>query len=56
MTREFVILPQFERLWKNLRFGEDDMRPLEEFLCLHPDHGNGGSRYRRIEKAKMGAG
>jgi hypothetical protein len=40
MTREFVLLPQFERLWKNLDLGDDDLRPLEEFLCLYPDHGN----------------
>ena len=40
MTREFVLLPQFERLWKNLDLGDDDLRPMEEFLCLYPDYGN----------------
>ena len=40
MTREFVLLPQFERLWKHLGLDDDDLRPLEEFLCLYPDRGS----------------
>ena len=40
MTREFVVLPQFDRLWKGLGLDDKDLRPLEEFLCLQPDYGN----------------
>lgn len=40
MTREFVLLPQFERLWKHLGLDDDDLQPLEEFLCLYPDRGS----------------
>ena len=40
MTREFVVLTQFDRLWKGLGLDDEDLRPLEEFLCLQPDYGN----------------
>lgn len=40
MTREFIILPQFDRLWKGLQLGDEDLRALEEYLCLQPDYGN----------------
>ena len=56
MTREFVILPQFERLWKNLGLGDDDMRPLEEFLCLHPDQGNVVVGTGGLRKLRWGLG
>ena len=40
MTREFIILPQFDRLWKGLRLDDEDLQAVEEFLCLQPDYGN----------------
>ena len=40
MTREFVQLSQFTRQWKGLGCDDDDLRELEEFLCLRPDHGD----------------
>ena len=40
MTREFVQLSQFVRQWKDLGCDDDDLRELEEFLSLRPDHGD----------------
>ena len=40
MTREFIILPQFDRLWKGLQLDDEDLRAVEEYLCLQPDYGN----------------
>ena len=58
MTREFVQLSQFIRQWKNLGCNDDDLRELEEFLCLRPDHGNvviGTGGLRKI-RWKFGTG
>ncbi len=40
MTREFIILPQFDKLWKGLQFDDENLRAVEEYLCLQPDYGN----------------
>jgi len=40
VTREFIILPQFYRLWKGLQLDDEDLRAVEEYLCLQPDYGN----------------
>ncbi len=40
MTREFIILPEFDSMWKKLGLTEDDLRSLEEYLCLHPHAGD----------------
>ena len=58
MTREFVQLSQFIRQWKNLGCDDDDLRELEEYLCLRPDHGNvviGTGGLRKI-RWKFGSG
>ncbi len=59
MTREFVILPRFEKLWKNLGLDDEDLRRLEEYLCLYPDRGSvvvetGGLRKLRWGLANSG--
>jgi hypothetical protein len=56
MTREFVLIPQFERLWKSLGLGDDDLRPLEEFLCLYPDHGKVVTGTGGLRKLRWGLG
>lgn len=62
MTREFVILPEFEKCWRQCGLGEEDLRELEAYLCLHPGSGDvipgtGGLRKLRWslkEKGKRG--
>ena len=59
MTREFVQLSQFIRQWNDLRCDDEDLRELEEFLCLRPDHGDvvtgtGGLRKIRWKFGRSG--
>jgi len=39
MTREFIILPEFEKRWTKLGLDDDDLSDLEEFLCLNTQFG-----------------
>ncbi|WP_006521422.1 hypothetical protein [Desulfoscipio gibsoniae] len=60
MTREFVILPEFEKSWNKMGLTAENLRELEIYLCLHPENGDvvpgtGGLRKLRWsaqEKAK----
>ena len=40
MTREFIILPEFEKRWKRFELFDDDLRKLQEYLCINPEAGN----------------
>lgn len=40
MTREFILLPEFEKRWKQLRLKDEHLRALQEFLCLQPEYGD----------------
>ena len=33
MTREFVMLPEFDKQWKALGFSDDDLKALQEELA-----------------------
>lgn len=39
MTREFVILKEFDKSWKSFGLNDNDLRELENFLCINPDYG-----------------
>lgn len=38
-TREFIILPEFERKWTDMGFSDDDLKLLQEELTLDPTKG-----------------
>lgn len=40
MIREFIILPEFENRWQELRLTDKELRELELFLCMHPESGD----------------
>jgi hypothetical protein len=40
MTREFIILPEFQRCWQQSGLDEEDLRELEIYLCLNPSGGD----------------
>ncbi len=53
MEREFVVLPTFEKQWKDLKLSEEDLRALENAILENPDGapaiaGTGGIRKIRI--------
>jgi len=59
VTREFIILPEFDKLWKSFGLKDDDLQALQEFLCLQPDYGDvieatGG--IRKLRWALRGSG
>lgn len=40
MTREFIILPEFEKQWKHLNLTDDDLKRLQSMLILNPQEGD----------------
>jgi len=36
MTREFVMLPEFDRQWHKLGFGDNELSQLQEALLQNP--------------------
>lgn len=59
MTREFIILPEFDKAWKHLGLGDKELRELQEYLCLYPDQGDliqGTGGLRKLRWAIQGKG
>jgi hypothetical protein len=59
MTREFVMLPEFDRQWQKLGLGDDELRQLQETLLQNPKVGNvirGTKGLRKIRIAFEGQG
>jgi mRNA-degrading endonuclease RelE of RelBE toxin-antitoxin system len=64
MTREFVIMPEFDRQWQKMGLDDDDLRQLQEMLLQNPKAGNvirgtKGLRKVRIafeQRGKSGSG
>lgn len=64
MTRKFVMLPEFDKNWKNMGLNDNDLRRLQEELLLDPAKGDlmqgtGGLRKLRFAfegKGKSGSG
>jgi hypothetical protein len=52
MTREFIILPEFDRCWLNLGLADEELADLQQQLCINPKicdvmEGTGGLRKMR---------
>jgi hypothetical protein len=59
MTREFVMMPEFDRRWQKLGLGDNELRQLQESLLQNPKAGNviqGTSGLRKIRIAFEGQG
>ena len=64
MTREFIIMSEFDKNWKNMGLSDKDLKILQEELTLNPQKGDviqgtGGLRKIRISfdgKGKSGSG
>jgi hypothetical protein len=59
MTREFVMMPEFDRQWKNMGLGDDELRQLQETLLQNPKAGDviqGTKRLRKVRIAFEGQG
>ena len=59
MTREFVMMPEFDRQWKNMDLGDDELRQLQETLLQNPKAGDviqGTKGLRKIRIAFEGQG
>jgi len=39
MTREFVMMPEFDRQWQKLGLGDNELRQLQETLLKNPKAG-----------------
>jgi len=56
MTCEFVMMPEFDRQWKNMGLGDDELRQLQETLLHNPKAVNvirGTKGLRKIRIASM---
>jgi hypothetical protein len=40
MTREFVMMPEFDRQWQKLGLGDNELRQLQETLLQNPKAGD----------------
>ena len=59
MTREFVMLPEFDKRWKEIGFTDDDLKSLQEELTINPEKGDlirGTGGLRKIRVAFEGRG
>lgn len=59
MTREFVMLPEFDKQWKTMGFSDKDLQSLQEELTLDPTkgvlmQGTGGLRKIRVAFENQG--
>ena len=59
MTREFVMMPEFDRQWQKLGLGDNELRQLQEALLQNPKAGaviRGTKGLRKIRIAFEGRG
>lgn len=59
MTREFVMMPEFERQWQAMGLTDQDLRRLQETLLLNPQVGvvmKGTGGLRKVRFAFEGQG
>jgi hypothetical protein len=59
MTREFVIMPEFDRQWQKMGLSDDELRQLQETLLQNPKAGDvirGTKGLRKIRIAFEGQG
>lgn len=55
MTREFIILPEFEKCWGNTGLTEEDLRELQNYLCSYPESGDVAPGTGGLRKLRWGA-
>ena len=59
MTREFVMLPEFDKKWKEIGFTDKELKALQEELTINPNKGDlmqGTGGLRKIRVAFEGRG
>jgi hypothetical protein len=64
ISREFVMMPEFDHQWRRLGLGDEELRQLQEGLLENPKagkvlQGTGGLRKHRIafpDRGKSGSG
>ena len=59
MTREFVMLPEFDRKWKDMGLTDRELKALQEGLTINPQKGDvmqGTGGLRKIRVAFEGKG
>ena len=59
MTREFIMLPEFDRKWSELGFSDKELKTLQEELTVNPNKGDimqGTGGLRKIRIAFEGRG
>ena len=59
MTREFVMLPEFDKKWKEIGFTDKELKTLQEELTINPNKGDlmqGTGGLRKIRVAFEGRG
>lgn len=59
MTREFILLPEFEKQWADLGLTDEHLKAFQEFLCVQPDYGDmieGTGGLRKIRWRLSGTG
>ena len=59
MTREFVMMPEFDRQWEKLGLSDDELRQLQEVLLENPKAGvviRGTKGLRKLRIAFEGQG
>lgn len=53
MTREFIMTPEFDKIWARMGLTDDDLKELQEIILLNPQvgsvmEGTGGLRKMRF--------
>lgn len=59
VTREFIIMPEFEKQWNAMGLNDDDLKSLQEDLTLEPKKGDvmkGTGGLRKVRFAFEGKG
>jgi hypothetical protein len=59
MTREFIMLPEFEKQWAKLGLNDGYLKTCQEFLCAQPEYGDiieGTGGLRKIRWRLPGTG
>ena len=59
MTREFVMLPEFDRKWKDMGLTDRELKALQEELTINPQKGDvmqGTGGLRKVRVAFEGKG
>ena len=59
MTREFIMLPEFDKQWKNIGLTDKELKSLQEELTINPNKGDlmqGTGGLRKIRVAFDGRG